>query len=415
MNRKSFLIAAFGALSQYYDHHLFGFLAATISRSFTPSVDPNVALLNTYFIMAIAVLAKPIGALVLGRIGDIYGRSATLKISLIGTSLASLLISITPGHHYLGIMSALILLMTRMAIVALVSSGTDGVRLYVYEHIGKSKQCLGNGLVTCSALAGSFVASTSAWFFTLDFMPGYAWRFSFILGTALGVTMLWIVTKNKNLDMPANKEDPKYDDYLKKSTFKIIKENWSLFIVCAILAGAIGSTNHFCVIFFGTYVFKLLQFESQSTMQLYTSIGIVIYMLSAIGSGFLADLLGRKLIATIGFIALITCTITMTFAIKSGYMPIAAYAAMMATLPILTMPALAFLKQSIPTIIRYRIFSLAHAIGSICISSPTPFFSTLAFKVTGIFWAPMLYFLAILCLIILMIYILCFKFKANEY
>ena len=159
MTKKSFLIAAFGALSQYYDHHLFGFLAAAISKSFTPATDPVVALLNTYFIMAIAVCAKPVVAFFLGRIGDIYGRSATLKISLIGTSLASILISITPGYHYIGIIAALILLIARMIIVALVSSGTDGVRLYVYEHIGKTRQCFGNGLVTCSALAGSFVAS----------------------------------------------------------------------------------------------------------------------------------------------------------------------------------------------------------------------------------------------------------------
>ncbi|MGV2431992.1 MAG UNVERIFIED_CONTAM: MFS transporter [Rickettsiaceae bacterium] len=294
MNRKSFFIAAFGALSQYYDHHLFGFLAATISRSFTPSDDPVIALLNTYFIMAIAVCAKPIGALVLGRIGDICGRSATLKISLLGTSFASLLISITPGYHYIGVIAALILLLARMAIVALVSSGTDGVRLYVYEHIGSKNQCLGNGLVTCSSLAGSFVASMSAWFFTLDSMPHYSWRFAFVLGAVIGITMLIIVSKNKAQDISSYKEDPKYDIYLNTSIFSIIKEHWGLFIICAILAGSIGSTNHFCVIFFGTYVFKLLGYLDHSTMQFYTSIGIVLYMCSSIAAGFAADMIGQE-------------------------------------------------------------------------------------------------------------------------
>jgi|GEM_PF-1105248 len=415
MNRKSFFVGAFGALSQYYDHHLFGFLAASISRSFTPSEDPVIALLNTYFIMAIAVLAKPVGALFLGRIGDIYGRSATLKISLIGTSCASFLISITPGYHYLGIISALILLIARMSIVALVSSGTDGVRLYVYEHIGKSRQCLGTGLVTCSALAGSFVASTSAWFFTLGFMPGYAWRFAFLVGTILGLTMLLIVSKYKESDLAHHKEDPKYDDYLKKSTFRIVKENWLLFLLCAILAGAIGSTNHFCVIFFGTYAFKVLGYVDHSTMQFYTSVGIVLYMLAAIVAGFLADMIGRRSVATFGFIALVFCTISILFGIKDGYISLPSYCAMMIALPILTMPALALLKQSIPTIIRYRIFSLAHAIGSICISSPTPFFSTLIYETTEVSWAPLLYFISTIVTIIAAIYILCFKYRANQH
>lgn len=415
MNRKSFLIAAFGNLSQYYDHHLFGFLAASISRSFTPSDDPVIALLNTYFIMAIAVCAKPVGALVIGRIGDIYGRPATLKMCLLGTSAASLLISITPGYHYMGIISALILLIARMMIVAMVSSGTDGVRLYVYEHIGKSRQCLGNGLVNCSALAGSLVASTSAWFFTLDFMPGYGWRFAFVLGTVLGLGMLYIVIKNKNVDIPHHKEDPNYDEYLKKSTFRIIKENLWLFIICSFLAGSIGSINHFCVIFFGTYIFKLLEFETQSTMQLYTSIGIIIYMCSAILSGYFADNIGRRLAATLGFFALMICAIAMTLSIKSGQITIELYGLMMAAIPLLTIPSLAFLKQSIPTIIRFRIFSLAHAIGSLCISSPTPFFSTLIFETTKVSWAPMLYFIGILTVTITCIYILCLKYNANKY
>ena len=197
MNKKSFLIAIFGMMSQYYDHHLFAFLAAVISKTFTPSTDPVVALLNTYFIMAIAVCAKPVGALALGRIGDVFGRSATLKISLFGAAFASLIVSLTPSYSQIGIVSAIILLLSRMVIVALVSSGTDGVRLYVYEHIGKGRQCFGNGLVTSSSMAGTFIASTSAWFFTLDFMPYYSWRFAIMLGTVMGFIMLMLVRNDK--------------------------------------------------------------------------------------------------------------------------------------------------------------------------------------------------------------------------
>ncbi len=415
MNRKSFLIAAFGALSQYYDHHLFGFLAASIAKSFTPSADPTIALLNTYCLMAIAVCAKPIGALVLGRIGDVYGRSATLKISLFGTAMASLVIGITPGYHYIGIVAALILLVARMAIVALVSSGTDGVRIYVYEHIGRNHQCLGNGLVTTSGLAGSFVASLSAWFFTLDSMPHYSWRFAFLVGTVMGVVMLALAHYSKSEDKASHKEDPKYDTYKDIPTLKIIRQHFPLFLTCAVLAGAVGGTNHFCVLFFGTYVFELLGYIPRSTMQSYTSIAIIIYMASAVTSGWIADKMGRVIVASIGCIILTGFTIAMLFCIRSGTMPVWLYFAMMASLPILTMPALAFIKQSIPSFIRYRIFSLAHAIGSMCISSTTPALSTLLFKETGLAWAPVLYFIFIISMIMGSIYILCTKYSANEY
>jgi MFS family permease len=402
MNKKSFFIAAFGALCQYYDHHLFGFLAAVLSKNFTPSADPVVALLNTYFIMAIAVLAKPVGAIVLGRIGDVFGRAATLKISLFGTAFASLIISITPSYQQIGIIAAIILLFARMVVVAMVSSGTDGIRLFIYEHIGRGKQCLGNGLITTSQLLGSFVASTSAWFFTLDSMPYYSWRFAFMLGSVLGIIMLLFLKNSKFSDLAEYKSEPEYDEYKNTPILHILKKHLKLFVVCAVLAGAIGSTNHFCVIFFGTYVFKLLGYIPHSTMQFYTSIAIAIYIISAIISGWAADMFGRRMLATIGFIGTLTFAILLTIAISDKYLPISMYFGMMATMPMLTMPALAFLKQSIPKSIRYRIFSLAHAVGSICISSSTPFFS-------------MLYFLLIINFIIISINIVCKYYKANEY
>ena len=414
MNKKSFLIAVFGMMSQYYDHHLFAFLAAVISKTFTPSADPVVALLNTYFIMAIAVCAKPFGALALGRIGDVFGRAATLKISLFGAAFASLVVALTPSYGQIGIMAAIILLLARMVIVALVSSGTDGVRLYVYEHIGKGRQCFGNGLVNSGALCGTFVASTSAWFFTLDFMPYYSWRFAIMLGTAMGFTMLLLVRNNKDAEVLTYKSAPEYDKYKDTPTLQIIHKHFKLFVICSILAGAIGSTNHFCVLFFGTYVFKLLEYIPPSTMQLYTSIGIVLYIMSSIVSGLMADLFGRKLVATAGFIGILTVTILLTIAINDGYMPVAMYFAMMICMPILTMPALAFLKQSIPQAIRYRIFSLAHAIGSICISSSTPWFATLLFKELGP-WYPMLHFFVIINLIFISIHFLCKMYNADKY
>ena len=149
-------------------------------------------------------------------------------------------------------------------------------------------------------------------------------------------------------------------------------------------------------------------------MQLYTSIGIVLYIISSITAGLIADLVGRKLVATIGFISVITVGILLTIAIKDGTMPVAMYFAMMITMPILTMPALAFLKQSIPQAIRYRIFSLAHAVGSICISSSTPWLATLMFKELGP-WYPMLHFLVIINLIFISINMLCKMYNANKY
>jgi MFS family permease len=417
MSRKSFLIAMFGVIVQYYDYHLFGFLASKISKYFIPASNTTVQLLNTYFIMAIAVAAKPVGALVLGRIGDIYGRFVTLNLSLLGTSAASLIVSIIPGYSHIGVMSALMLLIARMCTCAFASSGTDGVRLFIYEHIGKDKQCLGNGLIVTSTLLGSFLASVSAWFFTMDIFPSYSWRGAFLLGSILGVMMVIIRKKSKNDDSNLVKLEPDYSEFKDKSLTKIISNNSGLFLVCAILAGCIGSTNQFYLIFFGTYNFDVIKVIPQSTMQSYTSIAIVVYIIFSIIGGIAADKLGRLRVFNISFIALILVSVLMTVSMssKSGAPNYIFYFLSMAIGPLFIMPALAFLKQSIPVVIRYRIFSLAHAIGSICISAPTAFVSTLMYHKTNIAWFPLIYFITTVIVIAICVNILCKKYNANDY
>lgn len=415
MTKRVFFLSVFGLIVQYYDHHLFGLLAATLSTHFIPAGDPVIQLLNTYFIMAIAVIAKPIGAFVLGRIGDVYGRSATFTISLLGASAASLVISIIPGYKHIGVMSALILLIAKMGSVAVISSGTDGVRLFIYEQIGKERQCLGTGLAVSSTLIGTLIASLSAWFFTLEAMPSYSWRFAFLLGSLMGLSMLLVRRHFKVGENDFVKDVPDYDAFKDKSTLTIIRKNFKLFIIGMLVAGSISSTNHFYILFFGTYNFDVLHSLSRSTMQFYTSIGITLYIIFAIVGGVIADYFGRRLVASIAFAILIAITIAMMVTMSSGHMKPLLYFANMSVLPFFIMPTMALLKQSIPVVIRYRIFSLAHAVGSIAIGTPTAFLSLLMFRKTGLAWLPVCYFLATIMIIGFGTHELCKKYDADRY
>lgn len=400
---NSFLIAAACTVVQYYDYHLFGFMAAKISKHFFDNSDPVLQLLKTYLIMFIAVLAKPMGAIILGRIGDLYGRFTTVLISLSGTAIASFIISITPGHEKIGLASAFILLIARMFVAGLVSSGTDGIRIYVYEKIGNKKQCLGNGLITFSTMLGSFTAAISAWLFTLDFMPDYSWRIAFMIGTLLGVVVIYLRMKYMQEDDLVDKNDPNYLIYKDQKILSIALNKIKLLIPCALLAGCIGSTYQFIIIFFGTYNFEILKYVEPSKMKFITSAGIVIFMIFAVIGGLCADYFGRKNVANIAGLFLLIMVVIFTYKLSYGRFSLSLYFFTSLALPFVTMPALAFLKQSIPKAVRYRLFSLAHAFGSILISAPTAYISTLLYYKTRLAWLPMLYFIITIITMILSI------------
>ena len=404
MTKKSFAISVLTVFIQYYDYHLFGFLAANIASHFFPADEAITQLINTYFIMAIAMIAKPIGAIIFGKIGDLKGRSNSFRISLIGTALASIILFATPSYESVGLLSCFLLLICRMIICALVASGSDGVRIYIYEHIPKSKQCLGVGITTLFTLAGSLTASLSAWFFTLNHFPEYSWRFAFLLGGIMGIFVVIAMKVTGFKDKTEIKDDINFAEFKNSSTKNIIYANWKLFLLCILLAGGVGSTNQFIIIFFGTYNFEILETIDRSSMQSYITIAIVFYMIFSIISGYIADKFNRYYISVLGSISVIICSIILMLRLSNLVLSPFAYVAIAASLPLITMPAAAILKQSIPKSIRYRLFSLSHAIGSVFISAPTALLSTFIYKKTNLTWLPICYFITTILMISFALY-----------
>ena len=104
------------------------------------------------------------------------------------------------------------------------------------------------------------------------------------------------------------KDDINFEEFKNASTKNIVYKNWKLFLLCILLAGGIGSTNQFIIIFFGTYNFEILETIDRSSMQSYITIAIVFYMIFGIISGYFADKFNRYRITLLGSISVIICS-----------------------------------------------------------------------------------------------------------
>lgn len=415
MNKASLVIAALSALVQYYDYHLFGFLAAKIAQNFLPVHDPLTVLLKTYLMMYLAVLMKPLGSIFLGRIGDIYGRQVTINIGLMVTAFASFILGILPSYKEIGFLAPTLLLLLRICVVTFVSSGTDGIRIYIYESVSSKKKNLSSSLVTISAVGGSFLASISALLVTLDFVPDDFWRLSFICGSFAGIMI--IALRNKFADCSLDEElksHEGYEHYKKMPLMRIVRENIVFTLLGMILAGGIGATYHFNFIFFGTYNFAVLRNIHPSSMQLYLSAGIAIYAFASVVGGYLADTISPRLVATCAAASIIILSIMQCYFVQDGILSIPIYLVVSGLLPLVNIPCLTLLKSLIPKVIRQRLFSLVHALGSITISASTPVISTWLYSKTQIAWLPILYFTGILFLMALVLNVLFWLHSENR-
>ncbi len=72
--RKVIIASALGTMIEWYDFYIFGSLAAVIAVNFFPRSNETAALLETFATFGAGFAARPFGALVFGRVGDLVGR-----------------------------------------------------------------------------------------------------------------------------------------------------------------------------------------------------------------------------------------------------------------------------------------------------------------------------------------------------
>src|SRR5262245_58156059 len=103
-----------GNVLEWFDFAVYGYFASNIGHQFFPSSDPAAEQFRAFATFALGFLARPLGSLVLGRVGDRIGRRAllTLSISLMGG--ATLILGLLPTYQQIGLAAPLPLMLMRI-------------------------------------------------------------------------------------------------------------------------------------------------------------------------------------------------------------------------------------------------------------------------------------------------------------
>ncbi|MFK4146589.1 MFS transporter [Streptomyces sp. NPDC004065] len=179
-----------GTTIEWYDFFLYGTAAALVfSPLFFPQVSPAVGLIASFATYAVGFLARPLGALVGGHIGDRVGRKTMLVASLLIMGGATGLIGALPTYDHVGIVAPLLLLFLRLAQGFGVGGEWGGAALMSVETAPPGKRGL-YGSFTQIGVSGGMLLAVGA--FTLaktsmsrDAFLSYGWRIPFLLSALL--------------------------------------------------------------------------------------------------------------------------------------------------------------------------------------------------------------------------------------
>ncbi|WP_268952516.1 MFS transporter [Saccharopolyspora terrae] len=108
--RKVAFAAFVGTALEWYDYFLYGTAASIVfDRLYFATEDPAVATLAAFASFAIGFLARPLGAVVFGHLGDRIGRRRSLLITVTLISVVTGLIGLLPDFMAIGLAAPLLL------------------------------------------------------------------------------------------------------------------------------------------------------------------------------------------------------------------------------------------------------------------------------------------------------------------
>src|SRR5215467_12981157 len=99
-----------GNVLEWFDFAVYGYFASDIGAHFFPASSPTARQLLAFAVFAIGFAARPVGSIVLGRVGDRIGRRALLTLSIALMGGATLGIGLLPTFAQIGLAAPLLLL-----------------------------------------------------------------------------------------------------------------------------------------------------------------------------------------------------------------------------------------------------------------------------------------------------------------
>jgi MHS family proline/betaine transporter-like MFS transporter len=288
--RRAVTAAVVGNVLEWYDFAVYAFVAVIIARKFFPQGDEVTALLATFLAYGLGFVARPLGGIILGRVGDTHGRKTALLITIALMAAGTVLIGILPTYAAIGIAAPLLLVVARLMQGFSAGGEWGSSTAYIVEWAPPNQRGFYGSFqqmsVVAGLLLGSGVAATINTLLTPEQMDAWGWRIPFLLGGILGPVGLWMrrtidetpaYTKAKAAPAPAS-TDP--------------AANW-------IMAGrAFGFTIVWTVCFYvllnymPTYTQRYLKIASAALWA--NTIGLFVLMVCIPLMGKLSDRWGRK-------------------------------------------------------------------------------------------------------------------------
>ncbi|PPB49131.1 MFS transporter [Arthrobacter pityocampae] len=349
-----------GTALESYDFYVFGTAAALVFNTvFFTEQDPLAGTLSAFLVFAMGFVARPLGAILFGHLGDRIGRKRTLiwTITLMGLATGS--VGLLPDYSTIGIWAPIILTVLRLLQGLSLGGEWGGSILIATEHAEPRKRALYASIPQLGSPVGTMLIS--AIFLALavlapEVMTTWGWRIPFLL--AFPFLAVAIYLRLAIDETPVFKETSR-EQALPRIPFLAVLASQPVAIVVAVASAVLGIGSYFLMVTYtqayGTGPLGL----SQATVLNAALVGSVLQLVTIPAFGYLAMRIGSARVvaggalgtALIAFplywvISIATEPVYVAAIILGGILPTASWAALGGLMADIFTPATAFTALS---------------------------------------------------------------------
>ncbi|MFJ9389037.1 MFS transporter [Nocardioides sp. NPDC101246] len=312
--RRLAIGAGAGTSLEFFDFSIYTVASALVFPAvfFSGDTDPWFASFMSLATYTLGYVVAPLGAVVMGWVGDRHGRRKAMLITFYLMGGATVLMGLLPSYASIGVAAPVLLIVLRMVHGFSRGGELGGASVLAVEHAPITQRAAYGAFVALGSPLGALLANLA--FVLVFYLPASAvqswgWRIPFLAGALVLLVGIWA--------RRALEESPVFQELASEQTaeqiaripiWNVLRDNWRRLLLAA------GANMGLNAVMFVLAGFMLSYAASPAPQGLGLEIksvlwctlpGLALHAVTVVAGARLSDRLGRKPVMLAGAVAVL--------------------------------------------------------------------------------------------------------------
>jgi metabolite-proton symporter len=402
--RRVALASLVGTTIEWYDFFIYASAAGLVFGQlfFTP-LGPSAALLASFATIGVSFVARPLGGVIAGHLGDRLGRKGMLVATLLLMGVSTVGVGLLPTYATIGVAAPILLVVLRLLQGLSAGGEWGGAALMAVEHAPPGRRGFFGTYpqigVPIGLILANLVFLVTSLSTSREQFLSWGWRIPFLLSIVLVGVGFFVRARVE--------ESPVFEALRTKRVrrsapmVEVLRRHPRAVLIAIGLFVANNMIGYLLIAFITSYGTRTLGVSS-ATMLAVGIVGAVVWGIAIVTSGIWSDRVGRRRVYLVGTIGLLVWSFPFFLLLDTASLPwmLVAVAGLGIGLGLTYGPQAAAYAELFPAPIRYSGASFAYAVGAVIGGGFAPLVAQALIGATGTSLSVSVY-MVVVCLVTL--------------